>query len=208
MTPRAWSYGLLFAGIAWAALIVALLSVILAAQTVGVEAWHDSAVPAGAFVAVGVAAGGAIADAPRNPAPTHQLVQVAVQPAAKASLLPTATPSPSPRAVPRLAATVAPSGPRVSAPADQPLADRAAASMTGISSWYSYFPGQAAAGPALRVGDWRGRVVTVKANGVDISVRLTDFCQCYGTRLIDLDRPDFARLGDPSLGLLNVEVSW
>ena len=45
MTPRAWSCGLLFAGILWAALIVA-------AQTVGVEAWHDSAVPQGAFVEV------------------------------------------------------------------------------------------------------------------------------------------------------------
>jgi len=51
MTPRAWSYGLLFAGILWAALIVAWW-LIMAAQTVGVEAWHDSAVPQVAFVAV------------------------------------------------------------------------------------------------------------------------------------------------------------
>ena len=34
MTPRAWSYGLLFAGILWAALGVALW-LLLAAQTVG-----------------------------------------------------------------------------------------------------------------------------------------------------------------------------
>ena len=51
MTPRAWSYGLLFAGIAWAALIVAWW-LIVAAQTVGVEAWHDSALPQVAFVAI------------------------------------------------------------------------------------------------------------------------------------------------------------
>ena len=51
MTPRAWSYGLLFAGILWAALIVAWW-LVMAAQTVGVEAWHDSALPASAFVAV------------------------------------------------------------------------------------------------------------------------------------------------------------
>ena len=51
MTPRAWSSALLFAGILWAALIVALW-LLLAAQTVGVEAWHDSAVPASAFTAV------------------------------------------------------------------------------------------------------------------------------------------------------------
>ena len=35
MTPRAWSYGLLFAGILWAALIVAWW-LIVAAGTVGV----------------------------------------------------------------------------------------------------------------------------------------------------------------------------
>ena len=80
--------------------------------------------------------------------------------------------------------------------------------MTGISSWYQYVPGQAAAGPALRVGDWRGRTVTVRANGVEISVRLTDFCQCYGTRLIDLDVRDFARLAPLSQGLQEVTISW
>ena len=77
--------------------------------------------------------------------------------------------------------------------------------MTGISSWYAYLPGQAAAGPALRTGDWRGRVVTVCA-GTCIRVRLTDACQCLGTRLIDLDVRDFAKFADPSVGLLNVEV--
>ena len=51
MTPRAWSYGLLFAGILWAALIVAWW-LIMAAGTVGVEAWRDSAVPASAFTAI------------------------------------------------------------------------------------------------------------------------------------------------------------
>ena len=49
MTPRAWAPTLLFA--AGAALGVALW-LLLAAQTVGVEAWHDSAVPASAFTAI------------------------------------------------------------------------------------------------------------------------------------------------------------
>ena len=65
----------------------------------------------------------------------------------------------------------------------------------------------AAAGPALRTGDWRGRVVTVCA-GACIRVRLTDACQCYGTRLIDLDVRDFAKFADPSVGLLEVTISW
>ena len=52
MTPRAWANALLLAGIFWASLIVALW-LILAPKVGGVEAWHDSALPASAFVSIG-----------------------------------------------------------------------------------------------------------------------------------------------------------
>ena len=67
----------------------------------------------------------------------------------------------------------------------------------GLSTWYRYVDGQAAAGPALRAflgANWRGTVVTVTANGHSVTARLTDFCQCPGGRVIDLDRRSFAAL--------------
>lgn len=81
----------------------------------------------------------------------------------------------------------------------------------GIASWYRYIPGRAAAGPALRraLGPaWRGSMVRVCRDAVCARVRLTDWCGCYGTRVIDLARTDFARLGSPSLGIVRVEVTW
>jgi hypothetical protein len=86
-----------------------------------------------------------------------------------------------------------------------------AQSVTGLASWFASPANVSAAGPALRAAlgsGWRGTVVTVTANGVSVRTQLGDWCQCYGSRLIDLDVRDFARLGDPSLGLLNVEVVW
>ena len=190
MTPRAWSYGLLFAGILAALAFFAAL--LLAAQTVGVEAWHDSAVPAGAFVVIrsaGVSTPAPTLHQPRTPSPV----------AASSS-----------RGRPHPATPVRESP--VGSAAVQPALTKTglSESMTGISSWYAYVAGQAAAGPALRAAlspGWRGSRITVCA-GACVPVVLTDACQCYGSRLIDLDRSDFARLGDPSLGLLNVEVSW
>ena len=88
------------------------------------------------------------------------------------------------------------------------------AALTGVASWYSYFEGQAAAGPALRVAlgpNWRGKIVeTCSANDPSrcVRVQLTDMCQCLSTRLVDLDARDFARLAPLSQGLLNVEVTW
>jgi len=89
-----------------------------------------------------------------------------------------------------------------------------AESRAGKASWYAYIPGHAAAGPELRrmLGpSWRGKTVTVRANGRSIRVVLSDWCQCYkGTRterLIDLDVRSFARLASPSMGLVRVEVT-
>lgn len=84
----------------------------------------------------------------------------------------------------------------------------------GIASWYRYIPGHAAAGPALRraLGPaWRGKVVRVcrveRTFAVCVKVRLSDWCACYGSRVVDLDVRSFARLGSPSLGLVRVEVT-
>lgn len=83
---------------------------------------------------------------------------------------------------------------------------------TGTASWYYAPITEAAAGPALRVGSWRGRVVSVCTDDRCIRVRLTDWCQCYkGTRrerIIDLPKSAFARLAHPSRGLVGVKVTW
>ena len=189
MTPRAWSYGLLFAGILWAALIVAWW-LILAAQTVGVEAWHDSAVPQGAFVNVtpGATEGiGVQAGRDRKPSQPARL-----------------TPSPSPRAVPRLAA-------RRSAGTPQRGQDsRPTGSMTGTASWFASPANVSAAGPALRAAlgsGWRGTVVTVTGPAGSAVTVLGDWMAM--DRLIDLDRSIFPAVCGPlSLGLCRAEVDW
>ena len=58
----------------------------------------------------------------------------------------------------------------------------------GVSACASGYPGglYAAAGPALRVGDWRGRTVTVCGSGNCVNVKLIDWCACGSGRVIDL----------------------
>lgn len=93
----------------------------------------------------------------------------------------------------------------------------ASGGVTGTASWYcgagsactkGYADGMyGAAGPALRVGDWRGRTVTVCASAC-VAVTLIDWCGCPGGRVIDLYRSAFARLASPSAGTVGVRVSW
>lgn len=79
----------------------------------------------------------------------------------------------------------------------------------GIASWYPATGMIAAAGPALRVGDWRGSTVTVCAERC-VRVTLSDVCQCYaGTdreRIIDLSDDAFRALAPLSRGLVRVTV--
>lgn len=88
----------------------------------------------------------------------------------------------------------------------------------GVASWYCAVgrssctrghPGGlfAAAGPALRVGDWQNRTVKVCA-GSCVEVRLIDWCDCHGTRAIDLYSDAFRRLAPLSRGVLTVSVEW
>ena len=92
-------------------------------------------------------------------------------------------------------------------------------SVRGTASWYckagvsachyAYSGGMyAAAGPALRVGNWRGRTVTVCGSGSCVNVKLIDWCACGSGRAIDLYSDAFSRLAPLSSGTLSVRISW
>jgi rare lipoprotein A (peptidoglycan hydrolase) len=66
----------------------------------------------------------------------------------------------------------------------------------------------AAAGPGLRVGAWRGRVVEVCSGGRCVWVTLIDWCACGGNHLIDLYSDAFRQLAPLSSGALRVSVRW
>jgi rare lipoprotein A (peptidoglycan hydrolase) len=91
-------------------------------------------------------------------------------------------------------------------------------SVNGRAAWYcnngsgcpaGYSGGlYAAAGAALRVGNWRGRTVTVCGNGNCVNVTLVDWCACGGARVIDLFGAAYGRLAPLSTGTVAVTVSW
>jgi rare lipoprotein A (peptidoglycan hydrolase) len=66
----------------------------------------------------------------------------------------------------------------------------------------------AAAGPGLRVGNWRGRAVRVRGNGRCVTVKLIDWCACPGSRVIDLYSDAFQRLAPLNSGTVQVTVTW
>lgn len=85
--------------------------------------------------------------------------------------------------------------------------------VTGRASWYNVGRGYyAAAGPALRIGSWRGRVIRVCNDQKCIKVKIVDWCQCYRNesreRIIDLSADAFAALFPLSKGLGKVTVKW
>jgi hypothetical protein len=83
--------------------------------------------------------------------------------------------------------------------------------MAGTSACHYQYSGgmYAAAGPALRVGDWRGRTVRVCGNGSCVSVKLIDWCACPSSgRIIDLYSDAFRQLAPLSSGTLRVTISW
>ena len=92
-------------------------------------------------------------------------------------------------------------------------AARASEPLVGRASWYPAPGSVAAAGPRLRRAlgpNWRGQWVRVCA-GECVTVKLTDFCQCYrGTsreRLLDLNDDDFSVLAPLSSGIVRVRIS-
>jgi rare lipoprotein A (peptidoglycan hydrolase) len=80
----------------------------------------------------------------------------------------------------------------------------------GVSACHNAYPGglYAAAGPELRVGNWRNRVVRVCGNGHCVNVRLIDWCACGGNHIIDLYGDAFQRLAPLNAGAVRVRVSW
>jgi hypothetical protein len=82
--------------------------------------------------------------------------------------------------------------------------------LTGVSAChYAYSGGMyAAAGPGLRVGNWRGRAVRVCGNGRCVTVKLIDWCACPGSRVIDLYSDAFQRLAPLNSGTVQVTVTW
>jgi hypothetical protein len=128
---------------------------------------------------------------PPLPEPSFEPVELAQPPSAPALLV---TPAPTAKPTPLVA---------------QP-APRTMFVARGTATWYadSHKSGlYAAAGPSLRIGNWRGRLVTVSAGGVSFRVRLSDWCACRD-RVIDLSPSAFSRLAPLSRGLVQVEVRW
>ena len=90
--------------------------------------------------------------------------------------------------------------------------------VSGRAAWYcqngsgcpaGYSGGlYAAAGAALRVGNWRGRTVSVCGSGNCVNVKLIDSCWCASGRVIDLYSDAFRRLAPTSVGTISVRVSW
>jgi hypothetical protein len=82
--------------------------------------------------------------------------------------------------------------------------------LQGVSSCHHAAGGgmYAAAGAALRVGDWRGRVVTVCTSSRCVTVKLIDWCACGDGRVIDLYGDAFRRLSPLSEGVIRVAVRW
>jgi len=84
----------------------------------------------------------------------------------------------------------------------------------GTATWYCCTRGHgenelvAAAGAEIRVGDWRGRSVSVCAGRRCIRVKLVDWCGCPGNRIIDLHPGAFRQLAPLSSGIVAVTVRW
>ena len=82
---------------------------------------------------------------------------------------------------------------------------------SGLATWYDTPGLTAAAGPELRVGDWRGSRVQVCGKSSCIVVTLTDACWCPDRDgvpvLLDLSASAFRRLAPLSRGVIAVEVT-
>ena len=103
--------------------------------------------------------------------------------------------------------------PRPRPPANPSHSVRGTASwycQAGVSACHADYPGgmYAAAGPALRVGNWRGRTVTVCGSGSCVNVKLIDWCACGSGRVIDLYSDAFRQLEPLSSGTVSVRVTW
>ena len=141
------------------------------------------------------------------------------------SLFRTLAPSIAPASSPVLLTSTAPAShpavsghPSASSP-PKPRQTRPPTTVEGEASWYCvsgrsrcpYFAHGglfAAAGPALRVGNWRGRYVTVWYGKAHVTVQLIDSCGLGCVVTIDLFGDAFAQLAPLSAGRIDVRVTW
>ena len=99
-------------------------------------------------------------------------------------------------------------------PAEAGSVTAATSVRSGQATWYCCTRGYsassyvAAAGPALRIGHWRGRYVTVWSGLRHVRVRLVDYCVCRAGVVIDLEPGAFRVLAPLSRGVVKVRVSW
>ena len=133
------------------------------------------------------------------------------------------TPTPSPSESPSRPSLRPEKAVRVPHPTTRPKREtprpvRADSSVSGLATYYCCTRGYgsgayvAAAGPALRIGDWRGRRVRVCSGGRCITVTLVDWCAC-GRRhgeptVIDLHPGAFSALAPLSRGVIWVTVEF
>ena len=114
----------------------------------------------------------------------------------------TTSETPTTRAPVKKTATVATSAPKPTTTTTTAPPNRE----SGGASWYDYRAGECAHRTLPK-----GTVVTIRnlANGATATCTVTDRGP-YGdtSRIIDLDRGTFAQLADPSLGLIQVEITW
>jgi rare lipoprotein A len=131
---------------------------------------------------------------------TTTIVQTTTVPADEAAASPETTPV---TAVPK------PKPAAVNAPAPPPSTTTTTTTPPNLeqggASWYDYRPGECAHQTIPK-----GTVVTVTSleNGARTTCVVTDRGPYQAGRIIDLDRATFAQLKDPSLGVVQVEISW
>lgn len=207
-------------------LLLALSLVSVGAAATASPASERGPVPADEFVAIGPLTAPVAATGNATPAPSPDLDAVpdfqagprsfAPRPApdtgvdARVIVIPTPTPRPTPRPVVR--STSSGGGGGGGGGGDHRVSGSASwYCLPGVSACHYQYSGglYAAAGPALRVGDWRGRIVRVCGSGNCVSVKLIDWCGCPSNgRVIDLYSDAFKRLAPLSQGTVKVTVTW
>jgi len=162
-------------------------------------------VPRGQFTTVGVARANTLTGPERTAYRWNPPVVGLLADEAQPLPAPFATPEPTPPRRER------------ATPAAQPAFASTGSSIEGTATWYAAWYMHTgdlvgAAGPLIRVGDWRGRIVQVCYESSCVNVRLVDWCAC-GDRgslptLIDLSPAAFSALAPQSIGVIRVRVSW
>ena len=131
--------------------------------------------------------------APTTTTTTVESTTVVTEAAAPAKT--TSTTAPKPKA----AAVKAPAPSTTTTTTAPPNVER------GTASWYDWRPGECAHKTLPK-----GTVVTITSleNGARATCVVTDRGPYEGGRIIDLDRATFAKLKDPALGTVQVELTW